>query len=77
MNWISVKDKLPEIGQRVLSYSEDEGIKETKYTTFQPGSFGHQKGCTNCWFQWVTHNNICWKHTATHWAELPEPPKTK
>ena len=77
MNWINVKDKLPEIGQRVLSYNEDEGMKETKYTTFQPGSFGHKQGYTNCWFEWVAHNNICWKHNATHWAELPEPPKNK
>lgn len=74
MEWISVKDRLPEIGEKVLSYSVSEGIKETKYTTYSKGSVGYEKGKKDCWFEWITHNNFCWHHEATHWIPLPKLP---
>lgn len=74
--WISVNDRLPELEQEVLSFSPNEGIRQTKYTTYQEGSTGHSQGDKDCWFEWATHNNFAWKHRATHWMPLINSPKT-
>lgn len=75
MEWISVKDFLPEIGDVVISYSEEEGIRQTRYTTYQKGSIGYLEGKKECWFEYITNRNYAMRHKATHWARLPEPPK--
>ena len=69
--WHSVNELLPQIGETVLSYSPDDGIIQTKYTTYQKGSIGYAEGRKDCWFEWITHNGHCWKHNATHWMKMP------
>ena len=72
--WHSVNDMLPEIGETILSYSPKEGIRQTRYTTYQKGSQGYAEGRKDCWFEWITHNNYCMNHTATHWMRIPPLP---
>lgn len=69
--WHSVNELLPEIGETILSYSPDEGIRQTKYTTYTKGSIGYAEGRKDCWFEWITHNDYCWRHKATHWMKMP------
>ena len=75
-NWISVRDRLPEIGEDVLSYSEDEGIIQTKLARYKLGSLGYSLGHTDkTWFEYV-HGNAFYHHSrVTHWMQLPEPPQ--
>lgn len=73
--WIKCSDRLPEVGQIVLSYSLNEGIRQTKYTTYQKGSIGFNEGIKDFWFEWITHNGYAWKHNATHWMDLPQMPE--
>lgn len=74
-DWISVNERLPDIGKSILSYSEDMGIVITKYTTYGKGSIGYDMGDTRCWFEYVTHDNYCMEHRrVTHWMLTPNPP---
>jgi hypothetical protein len=60
--WISVKERLPIVGQCVLICSEEGGVAEGVYAVHP-----------NEWiqFRWSTP-----KITVTHWMPLPEPPAT-
>lgn len=60
--WISVKDKEPEIGRAVLLYSEF-GIVECGERTLRK-----YKPYITTW----THDELI---GVTHWMPLPEPPK--
>lgn len=66
MNWISVKDRLPErfVGlQRsdIVIVSYDNGVVNTGYYDYY----------CNCWFD-VFEEYV---FNVTHWMTLPEPPK--
>ncbi len=74
MEWISVKDRLPKLNERVLTHCPYDGIKETWLTTYRIGSIGYSRGERKKWFEYV-HENACYHHDATHWMPLPEPPK--
>ncbi len=60
MEWISVKDRLPEEGERVIAFCSDGIIRlnRLEYGNF-PIILG--KGCSHI--------------GTTHWMPLPEPPK--
>lgn len=62
MEWISVKDILPEINQKHICYFEDgeQQVGERK-----------KKGI------WIIGNRFHWdyKEQPTHWMPLPKPPK--
>lgn len=57
--WISVKDRLPEDGEYVLTYNEDDIGYEIGMRYYIKGAF--IAGCVN--------------RDVTHWMPLPEPPK--
>lgn len=63
MEWISVKDRLPEEGERVLTCKN--GIIEIhKYDSRRNG--------------WVDERDWFWSMAmVAHWMPLPEPPKEK
>jgi len=71
MNWISIKDKLPEFvnesgniewSKKCLCYSSDKLIILASYTN------------TGYWKDW--ENGLMIKiNDVTHWRNLPEPPK--
>jgi hypothetical protein len=62
MNWISVKDRLPENGQRVICYNRFIEIKNYD-SVFYDGDI-HWTGAP-----------IGELTGVTHWMPLPEPPK--
>jgi hypothetical protein len=70
MEWISVKDKLPEI---------DESVLVTDGTEVTTGGYGHavyRRQNKKCWYM----DNKDWdgmpaKRDITHWMPIPEPPK--
>ena len=64
MEWISVKDGLPEKFKTVLVYSKNYGIKEDSY------EFTTKEG--DVCFQGNKEEN---DDSITHWQILPEPPK--
>lgn len=78
--WISVEDRLPEIGQQVLIYEppydsvhypEHFLMAVTHYAGRKP------KGERN-WYQWPDgQDEQPSGYTPSHWQPLPSPPKTK
>lgn len=59
--WISVEDRLPEDGQRVITFRN--GIYE--FQSFEKRRNG-----------WMNDENWFWSMaTVTHWMPLPQPPK--
>lgn len=65
MKWISVKDKLPELGEKVLVYTTGNNmytgwINSENTFTVVSGSHGFVDS-----------------YTVTHWMPLPEPPQEK
>ena len=67
MEWISVKDRLPLVGQEVLFCSNG---KEFLPTTF--GLYLGEKSYPN---RFYSHD--CKSYNATHWISLHEPPRDK
>ena len=57
--WISVEDRLPEVGQEVLAIKNDRGYCVVMYSDTYKGFFGGQ----------FPVNGV------THWMPLQEPPK--
>lgn len=71
--WISVRDRLPKIGQRCIWYLTCESLG------FLPGEKYHDYSLDH--FGWkgnlITHPDKYITFTYTHWIPLPEPPKGK
>lgn len=73
MGWISVKDKLPEIGQEVLIWhcAEHEPLSKgsIELATYEPGQdlLGEK-------YAWSASEYDLPLEDVTHWAELPAPP---
>lgn len=61
MEWISVKERLPQSGQCVILYSVKSGVAE--------GAWLESKGHYEQWRWNAIMTNV------THWMPLPEPPK--
>lgn len=77
-NWISVDERLPEVGQSCLFYrplarnSHDEPIAIKRFTG----------GNSHCWDSTVPSGSEPYNPTdgachVTHWMPLPEPPEAK
>ena len=68
--WISVDDRLPEVGIKVLCYrpeAEKSGDEIIKVSYALDGKNRSPQG--------IEHKFECWCHV-THWMPLPNPPKT-
>ena len=75
--WISVEDRLPEIGEYVIAFDGEEQ-KVVKMTTYKEGSNGYQQGLRDCWFEYISHNNYAFRfYNVTHWMPLPQAPSIK
>jgi hypothetical protein len=66
MNWISVKDKLPELGESVLLIDAYESQYVGWLHEFTTSSSIHWQYSYCCG---------CAATSVTHWMPLPEPPK--
>lgn len=62
MEWISVKDRLPEIGEKVLAYRPS-----MYYTVVQTIYYGVEG--------WENGYDLSGNMVITHWMPIPEPPK--
>jgi len=62
MEWIEVKDRLPEEDQRVIYWFEHTGVHYGKFTMTEHGACFYGPG------GWLTDD-------VTHWMPLPDPPK--
>ena len=83
MNWISVKDKLPELNQRVLAYGIkyflwngediDDGFSIQLCPYKQYDTFDKRKHT----IEWVYNDHCCVEalRDVTHWTPLPDEPK--
>lgn len=66
--WISVKDRLPEVGEQVIVYRQKKDHKSKKEICFDSIAI-------------LCHDNLVWWNShflgyeVTHWMPLPEPPK--
>ena len=65
--WISVKDRLPEFGENVLTYSPEEKVSP-KYCNAYIGENGE-------WIERSFFERPLGK--VTHWMPLPEPPEVE
>lgn len=61
--WISVKERLPENGQKVIATFKNEGGVIVDQARYSNGEFDFAS------WAYVWHENI------THWMPMPEPPK--
>lgn len=73
MNWISVKDKLPEFDTWVLVYSKDEHngynhIKNIEGKDYKIAYYYEVKFNEPYYTSWTCFGNV------THWMSLPEKP---
>lgn len=66
MEWISVKDQLPELDVEVLATSGDT----TKVATMQP-SYIDEDGTERSY--WTYYDYLEW-HDVSHWMPLPDSP---
>lgn len=71
MEWISVKDKLPENGQRVIAFCSS--TKKTFVALFESNS---DYKSVYWWHEGARNALYCVVSKVTHWMPLPEPPKS-
>lgn len=73
MNWISVKEKLPEKDQQVLACGkfEDEDCNSIKTCSYETGLLNKRI------MEWIFSYHCCPQKltNVTHWMPLPEAPK--
>lgn len=70
MNWISVKDKLPEEVDLVDIYIEEYDERWTGYKYLKD----HKGQTGNCFFEPVG-GGLCCVRNVSHWMYVPESPK--
>jgi len=72
--WISVKDRLPSVGEQVISYGQNfhddvPMIRSTTFVTYSEGSVGHNRGWNNGMFKYIEGEEY-FIHSATHWLPI-------
>lgn len=75
--WISVKDKLPDIGEMVLVYDAKYGLITTsELTQYTLKNGGVKKAFRDySYIEYFDHNSEPWLVDVTYWQPLPKPPK--
>lgn len=71
MKWISVKDRLPEIGQEVIVYCPSCKRKVTALCRL----IRYEEAVNFYWDNSYGGSNIHVQDAVTHWMPLPEAPK--
>lgn len=73
MKWISVEDRLPEIGDKIIAYGDFWG----EIHDFQGKHVGSGEWVKGCYVDIKADAYYCHIYNVTHWMPLPEPPKEK
>lgn len=86
--WISVKDRLPELTQRMGKRSKLVLLYVTWWRDYEDEKSNHEKECHNVaigWLSWSEKEKRCfWENVfnplkyhevVTHWMPLPKPPE--
>lgn len=74
MEWISVKDKLPPIGQEVIVYSPKSNSGDGRVTALCR-KIRYEEATNFYWDNDYGGSNVYVQDAITHWMPLPEPPK--
>ena len=75
--WISVKDRLPEIEQTVIvmqNFKENDHLKYNPYVMAEDVSGGIYWSDKEFYLDHPTSDFPCVLENVTHWMPLPEPP---
>lgn len=84
MNWISVKDKLPEDGERVLAYGIHYCLDDEDYAHYELDANSQDATLELCCFSineeyawWIYNVHCCVEglQNVTHWMPIPKEPK--
>jgi len=70
MEWISVKERLPKAGSKVLCLGENTEIFLCDYISFHVPTQSDFEFCSTDW----NHGEYQTQPNITHWMPLPEPP---
>jgi len=79
MEWIRVKDKLPELykndeSDNVLVFTDDHGVLVASMNFYPKG--GYRKEDSYTWSEHATGCGCCGEYIEpTHWMRLPNPPE--
>lgn len=71
MEWISVDDRLPEIGDEVIVYTPNSRTKVTALCRL----IRYEEDAEFFWDNFYGGTNFHLKESVTHWMPLPAPPK--
>lgn len=73
-SWIKCSDRLPDVGTKVLAWSQKYGARESLYREHGEGSIAHFNGYPP-YFSWEEpQSNWASSWRPTHWQPLPAPP---
>ena len=78
-NWISVKDRLPEEGKRVIGWGQRWiDVGEVMYGTaddYDPDHIIPDDQPNEVRWRWHRDGTLVHDQNVTHWMPLPDPPK--
>jgi hypothetical protein len=74
MEWINVKDQLPEIGREVIVFSPNSNDGTGRVTALTR-LIRYEEATQFYWDNSYGGSNIYIQSAITHWMPLPEPPK--
>lgn len=80
MEWINVKDKLPDIEKQVIVFEPSCDPNHPEYFTMAITSYMGPKprGYRGYWYEWPDgQDEQPGGYAPTHWRDIPEPPKTE
>ena len=75
MEWINVKDELPEIKENYSDYSGECTGKYSNYVWVSNEKYGQMKGFFDKENGWMKDHSAKFVDNITHWMLLPEEPK--
>lgn len=73
MEWISVKDRLPEFDKRVLALDASKEVAILRLHSVTGRKTADGDSISTDWYEQTSYDT--YYENVTHWMPLPEPPK--